>query len=130
MRGSKRDLPVAAEFDTPDGHVTLREVEWGDMNVALENFPAGTDTAPLFKGLQDDRCQCPHWGYVVKGKFRVIYGDREETLSTGDTYYLQPGHNLVYDEETELVEFSPRGMYQETMQVAGQNLAAMLAGSH
>jgi hypothetical protein len=129
MRGSKQDLPVAGEFDTPDGHVILREVEWGDMNVAIETFPAGTDTRPLFMGLPDDHCQCPHWGYVVKGQFRVLYKDSEETLSTGDTYYLQPGHALIFDQDTELVEFSPRGMYQETMEVAGRNLAAMLAGA-
>jgi hypothetical protein len=130
MRGSKHDLPVAAEFDTPDGHVTLREIEWGDMNVAMENFPAGADTRPLFKGLPDDACQCPHWGYIVKGGFRVIYEDHEEVLTTGDVYYLHPGHNLVYREETELVEFSPRGKYQETMEVASRNLAAMLAGAN
>lgn len=129
MRGSKQDLPVAGEFDTPVGHVTLREIEWGDMNVAIENFPAGTDTRPLFRGLQEDLCQCPHWGYVVKGKFRVIYQDREEMLTTGDTYYLNPGHALVYDEDTELVEFSPRGQYQATMEVAARNIAAMLSGA-
>ncbi len=130
MRGSKRDLPVAGEFDTPGGHVTLREVEWGDMNVAIENFPAGTDTHPLFKGLPNDACQCPHWGYIVTGSVRVIYNDHEETLTSGDSYYLQPGHNLIYVDDTELVEFSPRDMYQETMEIAGQNLAAMLAESH
>jgi hypothetical protein len=32
------------------------------MNVAQEVAPAGLDTTPLFKGLPDDLCQCPHWG--------------------------------------------------------------------
>ncbi len=129
MHSSKNDLPLAGEFDTPVGHVTLREVEWGAMNVAMETFPAGTDTRPLFVGLPDDRCQCPHWGYVVKGRFRVIFADHEETLQTGDIYYLEPGHVLVYEETTDLIEFSPRGEYQETMEVAAQNIAAMLAGA-
>ncbi len=129
MRGSKHDLPLAGEFDTPDGHVELREVEWGEMNVAIENFPAGTDTRPLFIGLPDDKCQCPHWGYVVKGKFRVNFGDHEETMRTGDTYYLEPGHVHVYDEDTEIVEFSPRGEYQATMEVAAQNISTMLASA-
>lgn len=129
MHSSKSDLPVVGEFDTPLGHVTLREVEWGAMNVALESFPAGTDTGPLFKGLPNDRCQCPHWGYVVSGRFRVFFADREETLRTGDIYYLEPGHVLVYDEPTDLKEFSPRGEYQATMEVAAQNLMEMLAGA-
>ncbi len=108
MRGSKQDLPVA--FDE-DG-VRSQQVEWGDMNVALERFPAGLDTAPLFKGLPDDRCQCPHWGYVLKGR-------------TGDVYYMAPGHLPLFEEDSEVVEFSPKGEYQETMEVAGRNLAAM-----
>ncbi len=130
MHSSKNDLPLAGEFDIPVGHVTLREIEWGAMNVALETFPAGTDTRPLFTGLPDDRCQCPHWGYVVSGRVHVIFADHEETLQTGDIYYLEPGHVLVYEEQTDLIEFSPRGEYQATMEVAAQNIAAMLAGAN
>jgi len=105
MRGSKRDVPTTMEADG----VVIREVEWGDMNVGLESFPAGVESAPLFKGLPDDRCQCPHWGYVLKGRFRALYKDREEILSAGDAYYLPPGHTTIFDEDTEVVEFSPKG---------------------
>jgi hypothetical protein len=123
MRGSKRDLAVAFQ----DGAIELREAEWGDFNVSLESFPAGLDTAPIFKGLPDDRCQCPHWGYIVHGRERVQYKDHEEVLSTGDAYYLTPGHTTVFEEPTEAVEFSPRGEYQATMEVAARNIAAMQA---
>ena len=37
MRGSKQDLPVAFEEEG----VRSQQVEWGDMNVALERFPPG-----------------------------------------------------------------------------------------
>ncbi len=121
MRGSKQDVPVAVDM----GGVVIRQLEWGEMNVALETFPAGTDTEPVFKGLPDDRCQCPHWGYVIKGRLRVRYKDHEETLNAGDAYYLAPGHLPIFDEDTELVEFSPRGEYQKTMEVAARNAAAM-----
>ena len=30
-------------------------------------LPAGADFTPLFAGLPGDRCDCPHWGYVVEG---------------------------------------------------------------
>jgi AraC-like protein len=123
MRGSNLDLPVSFESDG----VRLREMEWGDMNVGLERFPAGLDTAPIFKGLPDDRCQCPHWGYVIRGQFRVRYRDHEETLKAGDVYYLAPGHLPIFDEDTEIVEFSPKGLYQQTMDVAARNVAAMQA---
>ena len=124
MRASKQDLPVAFEEDG----VVSRQAEWGDMNAALETFPGGLDTAPLFKGLPDDRCQCPHWGYVLKGRVRVRYPDREEVIEAGDAYYLEPSHTTVFEEDTEVIEFSPKGEYQKTMEVAARNIAAMQEG--
>ena len=121
MRGSKQDLPVAFDGDG----VRSQQVEWGEMNAALESFPAGLDTAPLFKGLPDDRCQCPHWGYVLKGRLRIKYANHEEVLGEGDVYYLAPGHTVFFEEDSEVSEFSPRGEYQKTMEVTERNLAAM-----
>lgn len=125
MRGSTTDVPVAFEADG----VVLKEAEWGAMNIGLEKFPAGTDLEPVFKGLPDDRCQCPHWGYVVRGRMRVRYADREEIVNAGDAYYMSPGHVPIFDEDTEVVEFSPKGEYQKTMEVAARNVAALQAGA-
>jgi hypothetical protein len=111
MHGSRQELAVSFKDDGID----IREAEWGNINVALESFPAGLETAPIFVGLPDDRCQCPHWGYVIRGSVRVIYKDHEEVLRAGDAYYLAPGHTTAFDEPTELVEFSPAGEYQKTM---------------
>ena len=58
----------------------------------------------------------------------MLYRDREEVLSAGDAYYLPPGHTTVFEEPTELVEFSPRGEYAKTMEIAARNAAAMQAG--
>ena len=124
MRGSKHDLPAAFDGDG----VTIRQADWGEMTVSLEQFPAGLETAPIFRGLPDDRCQCPHWGYVVRGQLRVIYADREEVLKAGDAYYMSPGHTTAFDADTEVVELSPLGLYQATMEVAARNIAAMSAG--
>lgn len=124
MRGSKQDMPVA--FD--GGEVVIRQADWSDMTVSLESFPAGLDTTPIFQGLPDDRCQCPHWGYVIRGQMRVRYKDREEVFAAGDAYYTPPGHTTLFDEPTEVLEFSPRGQYQETMEVAARNVAAMAGG--
>ena len=124
MRGSKEEVPTAVDA----AGVVIRLAEWGEMTVALETFPAGTDTAPIFKGLPDDRCQSPHWGYVLRGRVRVRYRDREEVIGAGDAFHLEPGHTTVFEEETELVEFSPRGEYRTTLEVAQRNVAAMQAG--
>ena len=121
MHGKLQDIPLAFEA----GPAYSRDAEWGDMNIAFEGFPAGMDSTPLFKGLPDDRCQCPHWGYVSKGRLRVKYADHDEVLSAGEAYYMPPGHTTVVEEDVELIEFSPRGEYQKTMEVAARNMAAM-----
>jgi mannose-6-phosphate isomerase-like protein (cupin superfamily) len=117
MRTNSHELPIAMEQDG----VISRQAQWGEMNVAVETAPAGMDTRPLFAGLPHDSCQCPHWGYVVRGRARVVYADREEVLSAGDVYYLSPGHNLICEEDGELIEFSPKGKYQETMEAVARN---------
>ena len=65
------------------------------------------DLAPMLKGLPDDRCQCPHWGYVFKGKMTVRYADHDEVIGPGEAFYLPPGHTPAADTGTEFVQFSP-----------------------
>ena len=120
MRANKEEIPVAFE----EGGIVSRQEQWGEMHVAMETAPAGMDTRPLFASLSGGSCQCPHWGYVIKGRARVIYADREEILRAGDAYYLEPGHNLVVEEDGEIVEFSPAGEYQKTMEAVAQNVQA------
>lgn len=119
MRGSKHDLPVALEARWG----VSRQAEWGKLSVALEAFRAQTDTSAVLRGLPGDRCPCPHWGYVIAGRMRVRYREREELIVTGEAYYLAPGHARVYEEDTELVEFSPKGQYQATFEVVMRNMA-------
>ena len=121
MRGSKQDLPVAMAID--EG--TIRTTEWGGLAVELGEFRERADPSDLFKGLPDDRCQCPHWGYVVKGQLRWRFADREEVCNAGDAYYAGPGHTPVLEAGTEYVEFSPADKLKETMEVVGRNFAAL-----
>ena len=86
-------------------------------------YTADADLAPLFAGLPDDRCQCPHLGYVIKGKVTFKFADREETYETGDAYYAPPGHTPVLYAGTEIVEFSPTEDLGKTMEVVMRNVA-------
>jgi hypothetical protein len=122
MRGSKKDMHLAEDYGED---FRSHQAEWGGMIVELSSFPAGTDATPIFKGLPDDMCQAPHWGYVLKGRLRVRYRDREEVLEAGDAYYLEPGHVPIYDEATEVVEFSPKDSYNATLEVVARNMAAL-----
>lgn len=97
----------------------------GEYNVAFESIPAGFPPggAEAFKGLPDDACQCPHWGYLFKGSFRVRYTDGHvETVREGDAYYLAPGHLFEAVEDCETVEFSPSGEWEKTVEVVGRNI--------
>src|SRR5881227_2885384 len=82
--------------------------ELGGYTVGFETFREDADSTPIFAGLPDDRCQCPHWGYVFEGRITYRYGDgSEETFEAGDAYYAPPGHTTLLDAGTELIEFSP-----------------------
>ena len=83
-----------------------------------------TSLEPEFRGLSDDRCQCPHWGYVVSGRLIARFADHEEAYDAGDAYYIPAGHTPVVTAGTEVVEFSPTAALQQTMAVVGANMAA------
>jgi quercetin dioxygenase-like cupin family protein len=74
------------------------------------------------KGLPDDRCQCPHMGYVLRGRVTFRFADREETYEAGDAYHAPPGHTPVLYAGTEVVEFSPTEPLNQTIAVVVKNL--------
>ncbi len=123
MHGKRVDFPVVSQ----SGPFYFRGVEWGDMDAAFWGFPAGFDSVPIFKGLPNG-CEIPHWGYLLKGKMRVKYADHEEIITAGEAYYMTPGHNVVMEEDCEMVEFSPKGENLKMMEVVGRNMAAMKQG--
>jgi hypothetical protein len=45
--------------------VDLRD-ELDGYTVSFTSLLEDIDATPLMKGLPDERCQCPHWGYVFK----------------------------------------------------------------
>lgn len=121
MHRAMKDLPLVEDYG---GGFCSRLAEWGGMIVSYETFPSGVDATSLFKGLPDDMCQSPHWGCVLKGRVRIKRKDGEVVLMTGDVYYLEPGHVPVFEEDTEILEFSPRAEYQQTIDVVARNVAA------
>jgi quercetin dioxygenase-like cupin family protein len=83
----------------------------------------------MLKGLPDGQCQCPHWGYVIKGRFTYRSGDREEVFNAGDAFYLPPGHVGVGNEPgSEMVQFSPADELKRTEEVIMKNMQATQAG--
>ena len=85
----------------------------GGYTVGFETYTADANLAPLFKGLPDDRCQCPHWGVVLKGKLVYHYPEGDDVITTGEAYYARPGHLPEIFAGTEVVEFSPTEELQQ-----------------
>jgi hypothetical protein len=74
----------------------------GVGNISGEYFTlaAGVDTTPLFKGLDGDLCQCPHWGFVLRGRLTTTDASgKQETVSANDLFYWA---------DAEIIMFSPQ----------------------
>jgi hypothetical protein len=70
---------------------------------------AGVDTTALFVGLEGDLCQCPHWGFVLRGQLTTTDASgKHETVKANDLFYWPPGHNVKVDADAEIVMFSPQ----------------------
>ena len=122
----KASRATASESVSVEGYEGHFEEFDGGYTVGFETYTADADLAPLFEGLPDDRCQAPHWGYVIKGKLKFTFADgHEETYETGDAYYAPPGHTPHLYAGSEVVEFSPTQELAATMEVVGKNMEAM-----
>jgi hypothetical protein len=112
MRVAKDDVEVRMEI--PGAVIRQRtgfgNVEGFDM-ISGEYFTlsAGVDTTPLFQGLEGDLCQCPHWGFVLRGEITTTdAAGEQETVKANDLFYWPAGHNVRVDEDAEIVMFSPQ----------------------
>jgi len=72
------------------GPVVDRFEEIEGYSINFTTFREDVDGTPLLKGLPDDRCQCPHWGYVIAGKVTFRYADGEESFEAGEAFYSRP----------------------------------------
>lgn len=119
MQISLKQLPVS--LDVPGAKITSQA--FGNMTVAYTHLGKGTDLAPLLEGLPHDHCQCPHWGYIMKGKIRVRYQDGSEEVSEGgNLFYWPAGHTGVVEEDIEFIEFSPKQEMEKVLQHVKEKL--------
>jgi hypothetical protein len=119
---SKQSAPEGGDY----GPVSERTGHLEGYTVNFVTFHEDVDGTPLLKGLPDDRCQCPHWGYVLSGRMTMTFADREESYEAGDAFYSPPGHIPVsHAPGTEIVLFSPSHELAETEATMQRNMKAM-----
>jgi hypothetical protein len=107
------------------GPVQDRHEDIDGYTVNFLSFGQDIDSTPLLKGLPDDRCQCPHWGYVFKGRLTFRFADHEEVFEAGDAFYLPPGHIQLVETGTEYLQFSPAAELQTVSETILRNFQAM-----
>lgn len=94
-----------------DGVELRKQVIGGDMTVAFVRARKGIDLRAPLKGLPGDLCQCPHWGYVIRGMVRMHTADGHHDYSAGQAFYWGPGHAPEFVEDAEYVDFSPTAAF-------------------
>jgi hypothetical protein len=107
------------------GIVEDRHEDVDGFTVNFVSFRADVDASPLLKGLPDDRCNCPHWGYVLKGRLTYRFADHDETFTAGDAFYLPAGHVPMAEAGSEIMQFSPAAELREVDAVMVRNAQAL-----
>lgn len=112
MKIAKEEVDVRMKIP---GVVVRQKMDFGDVTgyskLSCEYFTldAGSDTTPLFQGLEGDLCQAPHWGYVLQGEITTTDASGlKETVHANDLFYWPPGHNVKVDADAEIIMFSPQ----------------------
>jgi hypothetical protein len=108
------------------GPVADQTEEFSGYTVSFVQFRESIDHRPLFKGLPDDRCQCPHWGYIIRGRWTLRYADHDEVYEAGEAFYAPAGHTPIENEPgTEVLLFSPSEEQRATDAAIQRNMQAL-----
>jgi len=112
MKIAKENIEVKLEIP---GAIIRQRTDFGDATglgkISGEYFSlsAGVDTTPLFMGLEDDLCQCPHWGYLISGQLTTTDTNGiKENVNANELFYWPAGHNVKVNSDAEIVMFSPQ----------------------
>jgi hypothetical protein len=108
---TRESMAVAMEGDG----LEIRLEEAGGMTVGRFRLPRGTDLRPLLKGLEQDMCQCPHWGYMLNGTLRMHTPDGTKEYVAGEAFYWAPGHAPEAVDDCEYIDFSPSDQLNEVL---------------
>ena len=80
----------------------------GGYTLNFTDFHEDLDMTEMLAPLPGGMCQCPHWGYMLSGRFDVRYADgSNEVIEAGDAFYMPAGHVGTISAGTAFVMFSP-----------------------
>jgi len=108
------------------GVVEDRHEDVHGTTISFVTIRQDVDAAPLLKGLPNDSCTCPHWGYVFRGRLVFDVDGVEEVYEAGDAFYLPPGHVQTAEAGTEYVQFSPAEELKVVSETMARNMQALM----
>jgi hypothetical protein len=117
---SKETVAKVADF----GVALDRSSDLDGYTINFVSILQDHDLAPMLKSLPGGKCQCPHWGYIFKGRMTVRYADHEEVLEEGDAYYMPPGHAPEAEAGSEFLQISPADQLAATEAAIMQSMQA------
>ena len=121
-----KDSAAHAEVHGP---VEVHHEDVHGYSIDFVSFGQDVDATPLMKGLPGDRCPCPHWGYVLKGRLTFRFADHDEVVEAGDAFYRPPGHIPTAEADSEYVQFSPSEELRVVADAMNANMQAMMQGA-
>jgi hypothetical protein len=101
-----------------------RSCELADLTVNFVTIRQDHDLAPMLASLPGGMCQCPHWGFMTKGRMTASYADRDEVFEAGDAFYMTPGHTAAAQAGAEFVQFSPTDLLAATEAAIAKGMQA------
>jgi hypothetical protein len=122
---SKQSAAHVEQFGPVEDH--HEDVQGYTINFV--SFSEDIDATPMMKGLPNDSCSCPHWGYVLKGRLTFRFADHDEVVEAGDAFYLPPGHIPTAEAGSEYVQFSPSEELRTVAEAMKANMQKAMQGA-
>jgi hypothetical protein len=119
----------SAAIQEDHGAVVACSEDVAGHTIDFVTFNADVDATPLLAGLPGNRCGCPHWGYVIRGRMTFAFDDHDEVFEAGDAFHVAGGHTPRADAGTEYVQFSPAGELRVVSDTIRRNMEAMRANA-
>ncbi len=106
----KTSKETASQVEVVEGILEDRSEDLDGYNVVFTTYLAEMDHAPLFRGLPDDRCQCPHrkgfWLIPDRTHPWCDYSDEHDSLRWCTS---QPGKSERPHPVSDLIISIPQG---------------------
>ncbi len=108
-------LSRSLDTSSQQGPATEWSADLEGYTASIVKLASDSDLTEVLRGLPNDQCPSPHWGYVIAGSmwFRSSEDSAREVFEAGDAFHVPPGHTAGASAGAEFVIFSPTAIMSE-----------------